>query len=53
MAQISIDTLHGEGVIFVVNIEDMLPRKDGEPRKICVKENKRHPFSQESEQERT
>ena len=28
MAQISIDTLHGEGVIFVVNIEDMLPRKD-------------------------
>ena len=24
-----------------------------EPRKICVKENKRHPFSQESEQERT
>ena len=23
-----------------------------EPRKICVKENKRHPFSQESEQER-
>ena len=67
MAQISIDTLHGEGVIFVVNIEDMLPRKDdiqisrvpicaitfrnqGEPRKICVKENKRHPFSQESEQ---
>ena len=25
----------------------------GEPRKICVKENKRHPFSQESEQERT
>ena len=28
MAQISIDTLHGEGVIFVVNIEDMFPRKD-------------------------
>ena len=25
----------------------------GEPRKICVKENTRHPFSQESEQERT
>ena len=24
-----------------------------EPRKICVKENTRHPFSQESEQERT
>ena len=23
----------------------------GEPRKICVKRNKRHPFSQESEQE--
>ena len=41
MAQIGINTLHGEGVIFVVNIEDMLPRKDGEPRKICVKENKR------------
>ncbi len=29
MAQISIDTLYGEGVIFAVNIEDMLPRKDG------------------------
>ena len=28
-------------------------RIKGEPRKICVKENKRHPFSQESEQERT
>lgn len=28
MAQIGIDTLQGEGVIFVVNIEDMLPRKD-------------------------
>lgn len=28
MAQIGIDTLHGEGVIFIVNIEDMLPRKD-------------------------
>ena len=27
MAQISVDTLHREGVIFVVNIEDMLPRK--------------------------
>lgn len=26
MAQISIDTLHSEGVIFVVNIGDMLPR---------------------------
>ena len=24
---------------------------DGEPRKVCVKENKRHPFSQELEQE--
>ena len=24
---------------------------DGEPRKDCVKENKRHPFSQELEQE--
>ena len=23
----------------------------GEPRKVCVKENKRHPFSQELEQE--
>ena len=28
-------------------------RIKGEPRKICVKENTRHPFSQESEQERT
>ena len=28
MAQISIDTLRSEGVIFVVNIEDMFPRKD-------------------------
>ena len=26
---------------------------DGERRKICVKENKRHPFSQESEQGKT
>ena len=28
MVQISIDTLHGEGVIFVVDIEDMFPWKD-------------------------
>ncbi len=28
MAQISIDTLHDEGVIFVVNIKDMFHRKD-------------------------
>ena len=28
MAQISVDPLYGKGVIFVVNIEDMLSRKD-------------------------
>ena len=28
MAQISVDTLHREGVIFIVNIVNMLPRKD-------------------------
>ena len=29
-----------------------MDRTRREPRKNCVKENKRHPFSQESEQER-
>ena len=28
MAQISVDTLHGEDVIFVVNIENMFPWKN-------------------------
>ena len=28
MAQISVDALHREGVIFIVNIINMLPRKD-------------------------
>ena len=28
MAQISVDTFYGKGVIFVVNIEDMLPWED-------------------------
>ena len=32
-----------EGIVILVSLR--------EPRKVCVKENKRHPFSQESEQE--
>ena len=31
MAQISVDPLYGKGVIFVVDIEDMLSRKDHIP----------------------
>ena len=34
----------------IVLLESM---QDGEPRKDCVKEDKRHPFSQELEQEKT
>ena len=32
---------------------DKILHTAGEPRKDCVKENKRHPFSQEWEQEKT
>lgn len=28
MAQVGVDPFYGEGVVFVVNIEDMLSRKD-------------------------
>lgn len=32
-------------------VAERLNGVQGEPRKVCVKENKRHPFSQELEQE--
>ncbi len=38
MAQIGINTLHGEGVIFVVNIED-LPRGKSSRRASGAAEN--------------
>jgi hypothetical protein len=39
--------------INLVSVYSIIYTVIREPRKICVKENKRHPFSQESEQERT
>ena len=34
-----------------VRYRGLKKNENREPRKVCVKENKRHPFSQESEQE--
>ena len=43
---------NNERLLLKIARSPRILRYKKEPRKICVKENKRHPFSQESEQER-